>query len=87
MVHLVQAYNEEKGMMKDDFVAVRQDLVLLHVQICTDKARLEGEGSRAGGKILIKQTMINEMSQGIAILQTQDNIIIKEARDIFQGIH
>jgi hypothetical protein len=37
--------------------------------------------------MLIQQAMINEMRQGITILQGQDNVIIKEAREIGQGIH
>jgi len=37
--------------------------------------------------MLIQQAVINEMRQGITILQKQDNIIIKEAADIFSGIH
>jgi uncharacterized coiled-coil DUF342 family protein len=37
--------------------------------------------------MLIQKAMINEMRQGIMILQKQDNVIIKEAGEIFQGIH
>jgi hypothetical protein len=37
--------------------------------------------------MLIQQAMINKMRQGITTLQGQDNVIIKEAREIFQGIH
>jgi hypothetical protein len=37
--------------------------------------------------MLVQQAMINEIRQGITMLQKQDNVIIKEAGDIFQGIH
>jgi len=87
MVHLVQACNEEKGLIEDEFVAVRQDLEVLEVQICTKKARIEREVSAVGDQMLIQQAMINEMRQGIMILQKQDNVIIKEARNSFQGNH
>jgi hypothetical protein len=36
--------------------------------------------------MLLQQAVIHEMRQGITILQTHDNIIIKEAADIFAGI-
>jgi hypothetical protein len=86
MVHVVQACNDEKGLIEDEFVAVRQDLDLLKSQILTEKAKLEGEVSGVGSQMIIQQAVINEMRQGISILQKQDNIIIKEAADIFTGI-
>lgn len=87
MVHLVQAWNEEKGLIEEEFAAILQDLELLEAQICTEKARIEAEVSGVGGHMLPQQGMISEMRQGIMILQKQDNVIIKEAGDIFQGIH
>jgi len=39
MVHVVQACNEEKGLIEDEFVAVRQDLEILETQIITEKAK------------------------------------------------
>jgi len=86
MVHVVQACNKEKGLIEDEFVAVRQDLRLLETQILTEKAKLGGEVSGVGSQMLIQQAVINEMRQGISIIQKQDNIIIKEAADIFAGI-
>jgi len=94
MIHVVQACNEEKELIEDEFVAVRQDLELVEVQICTEKARIEGdvsgvgvEVSGVGGQMVIQQAMINEIRQGITILQKQDNIIMKEAGEISSGIH
>jgi hypothetical protein len=86
MVHVVQACNEEKNIIEDEFAAVRQDLELLETQILTEKAKIEGEVSGVGSQMLLQQAVIHEMRQGITILQTQDNIIIKEAADIFAGI-
>jgi hypothetical protein len=43
MLHVVQACNEKKGLIEDEFLAVRQDLDLLELQICTEMARNEGE--------------------------------------------
>jgi len=37
--------------------------------------------------MLIQQAMINKMMERIAILEKQDNFIIKQAGVIFQGIH
>jgi hypothetical protein len=63
MVQVVQACNEEKELIEDEFVAVRQDLELLETQILTEKARLEGEVSGVGSQLLIQQAVINEMRQ------------------------
>jgi len=87
MVHVVQACNEEKELIEDEFVAIRQDLEFLETQILTEKAKLEGEVSGVGSQMLIQQAVINEMRQEITILQKQDNIIIQEAAGIFSGIH
>jgi len=87
MVHVVQACNEEKELIEDEFVAVRQDLELLETQILTDKAKLEGEVSGVGSQMLVQQVVINEVRQGIMILQKQDNVIVEEAAGIFAGIH
>jgi hypothetical protein len=74
-------------LIKDEIGAIEQDLELPEVKIFTETARIEGGISGVGGQMLIQQAMINEMRQGIMILQKQDNVIIKEARDIFQTIH
>jgi hypothetical protein len=36
MVHVVQAYNEEKEIIEDEFATVRQALKLLDTQILTE---------------------------------------------------
>jgi len=87
MVHVVQASNEEKGLIEDEFIAVRLDLELLEVQIWMEKPRLQREVSAVGGQIMIQPAMINEIRHGIMILHSQDNVIIKETGDIFRGIH
>jgi len=87
MVHVVQACNEEKELIEDEFLAVRQDLELLETQILTEKAKLEEEVSGVGSQMLIQQAVINEVRQGMAILQKQDNIIVEEAAGIFARIH
>jgi len=69
MIHVVQASNEEKELIQDKFVAVRQDLELLETQILTENTKLEGEVSGVGSQMLIQQAVINEMRQGITILQ------------------
>ena len=86
MVRVVQVCNEAKGLIEDEFIAVRQDLKLIDVQMCTEKAWIEGEVSGVGGQMIIQQAMIDEIRHGIMILYKQDNLIIKEAGDIFQGI-
>jgi len=59
MVHMVQACYEEKELIEDEFVAVRQGLELLETQILTEKAKLEGEVAGVGSQMLIQQAVIN----------------------------
>lgn len=77
----------EKVLIEDEFVAVRQDLELLETQIVMDKAKVEREVSGVESQMLVQHAVINEMQQGILKLQKQDNIIMKEAAEIFSGIH
>lgn len=87
MVHVVQPYNEEKGIIKEEFDTIEQDLNILVARICTKNARIEVEVSGVVGQMIVQQASINEMRQGIVILQGQDGAILQEAGEIFQGIH
>jgi len=87
MVYTMQACNDEKEEIKDTFIAVRQDLVLLQGQICSDQARIKGDVSGNRGQVTIQQAIINEMRVGIMILQGQDNVVVQETGEILQAMY
>jgi hypothetical protein len=82
MVQVVEACHEEKDLIQDEFVTVKEDIELLETQILMEKARLEGEVSGVGCQMLLQRAVIKEMWQGISVMQKQDTIIIKEAAEI-----
>jgi hypothetical protein len=84
IVHIVQACNEEKGVIEDEFLAVKQDLEIMEGRIRTEKAKLDGVVSGVGNQMLLQQAIIEEMRSGISILQSQDTTIVQEASTIFQ---
>lgn len=86
-VHVVQAFNEVKEITEEEFNAVRQDLEIVDARIGTEKAKIEREVSAVGGQMMIQQAVINEMRQGIVIHPAQDNVIVQDDGEIFQGIH
>jgi len=87
MIHVVQACNKEKEIIEDKSLAVQQDLEIVEGRSHTEKAKIDGELSGVGGEVHLQQAIIEEMRAGITILQSQDNVIVQEARSIFQGIH
>lgn len=87
MVHVVQACNEENGLLQDEFIAVPYHSEIWETQILTEHAMLDAEVSGVGGQMPIQQVVIKEMRQGITILQKQYYIRITEAREMLQGIN
>ena len=87
MAYVVQACNNEKEVIEEKFKAVQQDLEILEARICTEKERIEREVSAVRGPMIVHQVVINKMRQGIGIFQSQDNVILQEAGEIFRGIH
>jgi len=87
MMHVEQACNEEKEIIEEEFLSVRQDLKIFESSVRTEKAKIDGEVSGVGTQMGLHQAIIEEMRAGIAILQSQDSIIFQEAGTIFQGIH
>jgi hypothetical protein len=86
MVHVVQACNEENGLLQNQFVAIPYHNEIRETQILTEQAMLDREVSGVAGQMSIQQGVIKEMKQGITVLQKQDNIRITEAREMLQGI-
>ena len=87
IVHVVEARNEEKRIIVDEFLPVRQDLDIPEGRIRTEKANIVEDVSGVGGQVGLQQAISEEIRAGISVVQTQDNVIVQEASSIFQGIH
>jgi len=86
MVHIIEACNSEKGIIEEEFLSVNQDLQILEGRIRTEKSLLDQEVSGVGHQLMIQQTILDEVRGGINILNGQDNDIVREAKEAFDGI-
>jgi len=86
MVHIIEACNSEKGIIEEEFLSVNQDLQILEGRIRTEKSLLDQEVSGVGHQLMIQQTILDEIRGGINILNGQDNDIVREAKEAFDGI-
>jgi len=86
MVHIIEACNSEKGIIEEEFLSVNQDIQILEGRIRTEKSLLDQEVSGVGHQLMIQQTILDEVRGGINILNGQDNDIVREANEAFDGI-
>jgi len=86
MAHIIEACNSEKGIIEEEFLSVNQDLQILEGRVRTEKSLLDQEVSGAGHQSMIQQTILEEIRGGINILNGQDNDIVREAKEAFDGI-
>jgi len=86
MVHIIEACNSEKGIIEEEFLSVNQDLQILEGHIRTEKSLLDQEVSGVGQQLMVQQTILDEIRGGINILNGQDNDIVREAKEAFDGI-
>jgi hypothetical protein len=86
MVHIIEACNSKKGIIEEEFLSVNQDLQILEGRIRTEKSLLDQEVSGVGHQLMIQQTILDEIRGGINILNGQDNDIVREAKEAFDGI-
>jgi len=86
MVHIIEACNSEKGIIEEEFLSVNQDIQILEGRIRTEKSLLDQEVSGVGRQLSIQQSILDEIRGGINILNGQDNDIVREAKEAFDGI-
>jgi len=86
MVHIIEACNSEKEVIDEEFLSVHQEIQILEGRIRTDRSLIEGEVSGVGEQMIMQQSILEELRNGINILQSQDNDIVREAAEAFEGI-
>jgi hypothetical protein len=86
MVRIIEACNSEKGIIEEEFLSVNQDLQILEGRIRTEKSLLGHEVAGVGHRFMVQQTILDEIRGEINILNGQDNDIVREAKEAFDGI-
>ena len=86
VMHVIQVCNEEKEIIEDDFESVKNNIWILETRIQTERQRIDSDVSGVSSQTEMQQAMLKELRFGIHILQSQDNQIVDEASQLFQGM-
>jgi len=86
VMHVIQACNDKKEIIEDDFESVKNNIRILETRIQTERHRVDSDVSGVSTQSDMQQAMLKELRFGIHILQTQDNQIVNEASQMFQGM-
>jgi hypothetical protein len=85
IVHVIEACNEEKDILKEDFDSVRNGIMIMESRLQTEKTRIDSEVQGVGSMMNFQQAVLGELRSSIHVLQEQDNQIVTEATDLFAG--
>jgi len=85
VMHIIQACNEEKEIIEDDFESVKNNIQILEKRIQTERQRINLDVSGVSSQMEMQQAMLKKLRFGIHILQSQDDQIVEEASQLFQG--
>jgi len=86
IAHVIEACNEEKDLIKEDFVSVGNGIKIMESRLLTEKKRIDSEVQGVGSVMNFQQAVLGELRSSIHVLQNQDNQIVAEAADLFTGI-
>jgi len=86
IVHVIEACNLEKDILKEEFDSVRNGIVIMESRLQTEKSRVDAEVSGVGSMAKFQEAMLQELRAGVHVLQTQDNQIVQEATELFDGM-
>jgi len=86
IVHVIEACNDEKNLLDEDFEWVKNGITIMESRLQTKKSRTDSEVPGVGHTMQFQQAILDELRLGVHILQEQDNQIVGEATNMFQGI-
>ena len=66
--------------------SVKNNIQILETRIQTERQRIDSDESGVSSQTEMQQAMLKELRFGIHILQSQDNQIVNEASQLFQGM-
>jgi len=86
IVHVIQACNEEKEVLEEDFDSIKNGIIIMESRLQMEKVRIDSEVQGVRSVMQFQQAMLEEIRSGIHVLQGQDNQIVGEATELFAGI-
>jgi hypothetical protein len=86
IVLVIQACNEGKDILEEDFASVRNGILIVKSALHTEKIRIDSEVQGVGSMMQFQQAVLEEVRSGIQILQEQNSQIVGETTDLFAGI-
>jgi len=86
IVHVIEACNEEKDILEQDFDSVKNGILIMESRLQTEKTWIDSAVPGVGSMMNFQQAVLEELRAGIHILQGQDNQIVGEATEVFAGI-
>ena len=73
VIHVIQACNEEKDILEEEFDSLKNGILIMESQLQTEKIRIDSEVSGVGFMMQFQNAMLQEIRSGVHILQDQDN--------------
>jgi hypothetical protein len=57
-VHVIEACNEEKDILEEDFESVRNGIIIMESRLRTEKIRIDSDVQRVGSMMHCQQAML-----------------------------
>ena len=86
MVLVIEACNEEKDILEEEFDSVKNGIVIMESRLQTERTRIDTEISGVDTMARSQEAMLHQLRSGIHVLQSQDNQIVQEATGLFGGL-
>ena len=86
IVHVIEACNQGKDILEEDFDSVRNGIRIMESRLQTEKTIIDSEVQGVGSMMSFQQAMLEESRAGIQVLRRQDDQIVGKATDLFAGI-
>jgi hypothetical protein len=82
VVQIIQAWNEDKEVVEDEFELLKANLEILETRIHTDKRCVDADVAGVGTQLQLQEAVLQELRSGVNISQGQDAQIVQDANDI-----
>jgi len=86
IVNVIEACNEEKDLLEEEFDSVKNGILIMESRLQTEKVRIDSEILGVSTMAKFQDAMLQERRSGIHVLQSQDDQIVSEATDLFNGM-
>jgi predicted nucleic acid-binding Zn-ribbon protein len=83
VINIIQACNDVKEVLEDEFVSVKANIKILETSITYDKHHVAADVAGVGTQLQLQEAVLQELRSGINILQGRDAQIVQETNDIF----